>query len=150
MLRVTKLTDYGITMMTHLAGIQDGTQVTAPTISEEIGLPLPTVRKILKLLTRQGLLVSTRGVAGGYCLAREAEAISLLDMIAALEGPVAVTECATGEDCQCERELNCGLRENWSVVNSLLQRTLRGYNLAQMRGTLPASPLLDFSPQPRG
>ncbi len=113
-------------------------------------MPLPTVRKILKLLTRQGLLVSTRGVAGGYCLAREAEAISLLDMIAALEGPVAVTECATGEDCQCERELNCGLRENWSVVNSLLQRTLRGYNLAQMRGTLPASPLLDFSPQPRG
>jgi len=150
MLRVTKLTDYGIAMMTHIAGLESGTQVTAPTISDATGLPLPTVRKILKLLTRKGLLVSTRGVSGGYCLAREAETISLLDMVAALEGPVAVTECATGEDCNCERELNCGLRENWSLVNNLVHRTLESYSLAQMRGTLPASPLQDISPQTRG
>lgn len=150
MIRVTKLTDYGIAMMTHIAGLPEGTQVTAPTISAATGLPLPTVRKILKLLTRKGLLASTRGVSGGYSLARRADSISLLDMVAALEGPVAVTECATGADCSCEQELNCGLRENWSMVNSLLERTLESYSLAQMRGSLPMVPLHDFSPQTRG
>lgn len=150
MIRVTKITDYGIAMMTHMADQEKGTQVTAPAISEDTGLPLPTVRKILKILTRNELLASTRGISGGYSLARAPEEISLLDMVCALEGPVAVTECATGEPCGCDRGQKCALQENWSLVNNLIERTLKTYNLAQMRGNLGDIPVPEIVPQIRG
>ncbi len=141
MLRVTKLTDYGIALMTHLA-LQGGRELaTAPKLSEHMGLPLPTVRKILKILTTENLLESTRGVSGGYSLARTPEDITLMDMVSAFEGPFSMTECATEEPCKC-KVTNCGLRENWSLVNQLLQNTLESYNLAQMSGSL-----LDISAQ---
>jgi len=121
--------------MTSLA-VRDGQELaTAPNLSKHMGLPLPTVRKILKILTTENLLESTRGVSGGYSLARDPEDITLMDMVAAFEGPFSMTECATEDPCQC-KVTNCGLRENWSLVNQLLQNTLESYNLAQMTGSL--------------
>ena len=137
MIRVTKLTDYGIALMTRLAMGDGNDLATAPSLSELLGLPLPTVRKILKILTTENLLESTRGVSGGYCLARSPEDITLMDMVAAFEGPISMTECAADEPCNC-KVTNCGLRENWSLVNQLLQNTLESYNLAQMTGSLAA------------
>lgn len=137
MLRVTKLTDYGIALMTQLAMADGNELATAPSLSELLGLPLPTVRKILKTLTSENLLESTRGVSGGYSLARSPEDITLMDMVAAFEGPISMTECATDDPCNC-KVTNCGLRENWSLVNQLLQNTLESYNLAQMTGSLAA------------
>jgi FeS assembly SUF system regulator len=137
MLRVTKLTDYGVGLMTSLAERPTGAMVTASDLSDDLQLPLPTVRKILKTLTRENLLVSHRGVSGGYSLARQPGEITLMDMVAALEGPMGLTECSTGEACGCDREVVCGLKENWSLVNSLVQRTLDSYTLDQMTGTLP-------------
>lgn len=137
MIRVTKLTDYGVGLMAHLSKQPTDELATAPDLSEELALPLPTVRKILKILAKENLLVSLRGSSGGYRLARDPGEISLLEMVAALEGPMALTECATGEACDCERLDVCGLRENWSLVNSLLQRTLENYTLDQMAGSLP-------------
>jgi FeS assembly SUF system regulator len=136
MVRVTKLTDYGIALMTSLAGGNPGQQFTAQDLSGNMSLPLPTVRKILKMLARSGLLVSTRGAAGGYCLARDPEEISMLDMVSAMEGPVSMTECSTGEECSCSLEKICGLKENWSWINQQLKSTLEGYSLAQMAGSL--------------
>ncbi len=138
MIRVTKLTDYGVGLMAHLAKRPGDEVATAPDLSNELQLPLPTVRKILKILAKENLLVSLRGSAGGYRLARNPTAISLMEMVTALEGPMALTECATGEPCDCERLDVCGLRENWSLVNTLLQRTLENYTLDQMAGSLPS------------
>lgn len=135
MIRVTKLTDYGIALMTRLAGFEQQAQVTASNISKDMGLPLPTVRKILKVLTGEKLLVSTRGITGGYSLARNPETITLMDMVAAFEGPISMTECASTGDCACKVQ-NCGLKENWSMVNQLMRNTLESYNLAQMTGSL--------------
>jgi FeS assembly SUF system regulator len=135
MIRVTKLTDYGIALMTRLAELEEDQQTTAPDLSRDMGLPLPTVRKILKQLVGEKLLVSTRGITGGYSLARSPENISLMDMVTALEGPVAMTECATAGRGDCT-VLNCRLTENWSLVNRLLQNTLESFNLAQMSGSL--------------
>lgn len=137
MIRVSKLTDYGVGMMAYLAERGHGAMATAPDMSEVLQLPLPTVRKILKILTRENLLVSQRGVAGGYSLARRPKEITLMDMVTALEGPVAVTECSSGEPCGCAREEVCGLRENWSWVNSVVQSTLESYSLDQMVRSLP-------------
>lgn len=139
MIRVTKLTDYGISLMTRLATLDEQKQITASDLSNHMGLPLPTVRKILKTLTLENLLVSTRGVTGGYSLARSPEQITLMDMVAAFEGPIAMTECATEEPCMC-KVTNCDLRKNWSLVNQLLQNTLESYNLAQMTGSLADIP----------
>ena len=136
MVRVTKLTDYGIAMMTRLANGRPGQQFTAQDLSGAMRLPLPTVRKILKILGRADLLESTRGAGGGYSLARDPEEISLLDMVAAMEGPLAMTQCSSEEDCRCSLEKVCGLKENWSWINQQLRSTLRGYNLAQMAGSL--------------
>jgi FeS assembly SUF system regulator len=134
MIRVTKLTDYGVGLMAQMAERGQGTMATAPELSENMKLPLPTVRKILKALAKEKLLVSQRGAAGGYVLARPPRQITLMDMVTALEGPMALTECATGNTCDCEREDVCNLRENWSLVNSLLQNTLESYTLDQMIG----------------
>nr|MEE4269977.1 SUF system Fe-S cluster assembly regulator [Candidatus Krumholzibacteria bacterium] len=134
---MTKLTDYGVGLMAHLANRPGEEVATAPDLSDELQLPLPTVRKILKILAKEDLLVSQRGSAGGYRLARNPGAITLMEMVTALEGPMALTECATGEACDCERLDVCGLRENWSLVNTLLQRTLENYTLEQMAGSLP-------------
>ena len=140
MIRVTKLTDYGIVLMTRLAGTDVGQVVTAPELAEGMQLPLPTVRKILKTLTRENLLVSQRGASGGYSLARDPERITLMDMVQALEGPMALTECATGDPCDCERENVCNMRDNWSLVNNLVQSTLEKYTLKEMAGSLRAQP----------
>ena len=136
MVRVTKLTDYGIALMTCLAKGLPGQQFTAQDLARSMRLPLPTVRKTLKILTRADLLESTRGAGGGYSLARDPEEISLLEMISALEGSLAMTECSAGEGCHCSLEKICGLKENWNWINKQLESTLREYNLAQMAGSL--------------
>ena len=136
MVRVTKLTDYGIALMTCLANGGPGRQFTAQDLSDTMKIPLPTVRKILKILARSDLLESTRGAGGGYSLARDPEEITLQDRVSALEGPLAMTECSAGEDCHCSLEKICGLKENWSWINQQFKSTLEGYSLAQMAGSL--------------
>ncbi len=95
MIRLSKLTDYGLVLMSYAARNKGRTVHTARELSLESGLPLPTVSKLLKLLLQAGFLVSHRGTNGGYSLAREPEDISVAEIIAALEGPIALTECST-------------------------------------------------------
>src|SRR4029077_19456303 len=102
MVKLGKLTDYGLVLMTCIAKGQGVSLRTATDLAAESHLPLPTVSKLLKELLQSGLLVSQRGVKGGYTLARPARDIALNDIIAALEGPVALTQCSThgsGDAC---------------------------------------------------
>src|SRR5437773_1366764 len=92
-IRLTRITDYGIVLMSYFARERDPIMHSARDVSQASRLPLPTVNKILKILTRNGLLVSHRGVKGGYSLARKPEEISMADIITATEGPVAITLC---------------------------------------------------------
>jgi FeS assembly SUF system regulator len=139
MIRITKLTDYGIVLMTHLAAIASGTpdegeehRYNAPDLALETGLPLPMVSKILKLLARDGLLVSHRGVKGGYALARRPAEISVDEIITALEGPVAITECIETSPSDCEHEPMCPTRTNWQRINQAVREALREISLAEM------------------
>ncbi|HEV8629360.1 MAG TPA: Rrf2 family transcriptional regulator, partial [Thermoanaerobaculia bacterium] len=90
MLRITKQTDYGIVLLSLMA-TEPERQFNAPELAAEAQLPLPTVSKILKLLARDGLLVSHRGVKGGYGLSRPPGAITVAAIIGSLEGPIAIT-----------------------------------------------------------
>lgn len=132
MIRLGKLTDYGVGLMTRLADYGSPKLLTARDLSISLGLPLPTVSKILKLLCRAELLVSQRGPAGGYALARDPRAITLAQIVAALEGPLALTECADQKECACEFQVACRMQERWTGINRQLVAALDGITLQQM------------------
>ncbi len=130
MLRIAKLTDYATGLMTQMAH-QPERWVSAQQLAVELSLPAPTVARLLKLLGRAGLVVSQRGKGGGYGLARPAREISVAEVIAAIEGPVALTECALG-DGRCSLERDCATRANWRVINQAVQVALEAVSLADM------------------
>ncbi len=130
MLRMSKLTDYGIVVMSHLADESDRPH-TAAELSQETQVNQPTVSKILKLLTREGLLESYRGAKGGYRLARSAEEISMAEIIDALEGPIAITECSS-ESGNCDQEPHCSVRNHWQWINQTIHKALDDVSLDEM------------------
>ena len=130
MLRVTKLTDYATLILTVLAA-RPGGVLSAPDLAEHAGLEAPTVAKVLKPLAQAGLVEGFRGANGGYRLAREASAISLVEIVEAMEGPLGMTECSL-HDGQCGIEQSCGVRANWRRINDVVADALRGVTLAQM------------------
>jgi FeS assembly SUF system regulator len=131
MLRITKQSDYGIVLMTLFAG--DGTERVHSTrdLAGLAKLPLPTVSKILKALARAGLLQSHRGVKGGYRLARHPGDISVEEIIRALEGPIAITECVE-QGSDCEIEATCPVRTNWQRINGAVREALAAIRLSEM------------------
>ncbi|MDR6936763.1 MULTISPECIES: SUF system Fe-S cluster assembly regulator [unclassified Luteibacter] len=144
MLRVSRLTDYATVVMTCIAAHPDDVLSTAQ-IAEEARLELPTVSKLLKLLGHAGLVESFRGVNGGYRLARPAEAISLADIVVAMEGPIGMTECSTAHG-QCDRQSQCGVSGSWRSVSGAIDNVLRGMTLAQMLAARPKAPAMDAVP----
>lgn len=129
MLRISRLTDYAVVLSTRLA--EAGEPEAVSDLSRRTEIPAPTVSKVLKLLGKAGVVVSARGANGGYRLSRPAEAIPILEIISAIEGPIAVTECAE-ETSGCEHETHCGVRANWQRINHAVQAALAGISLADM------------------
>ena len=110
MIRIAKLTDYAIVLLSHMAREPEGSVCTARGLVADSRLPLPTVGKILKTLSRAGILVSHRGAKGGYTLARSPGEISIAEIVAAVEGPIALTECSAGGPDLCVLEPFCPVR----------------------------------------
>ncbi len=137
MIRMSKETDYGIVVLAYFASAQEGLKQNAREVAMESQLPLPMVRKILKILAREGLLLSHRGAKGGYSLARRGERISIAEIVKAMEGPLAMTECieAPGE---CRHEPVCGLRTSWEKINEIVFEALDSMTLSDLTGQLPA------------
>jgi FeS assembly SUF system regulator len=135
MLRISKLTDYAILVMVELC-MAGGTVLSAQAMGQRLGLESPTVSKVLKLLARAGLVQSRRGANGGYSVDRDAGNISVAEIIAAIEGPIAMTECSV-EVGLCSQEDNCGLRGNWQRISSAVAAALERVSLAEM--SRPAS-----------
>ncbi|MEO7994565.1 MAG: SUF system Fe-S cluster assembly regulator [bacterium] len=136
MLRLTKLTDYGIVLMTHLAQDRQTSLHNARDLAAEAQISLPMVNKILKHLATGGLLASHRGVKGGYTLARPAERISVAQIVQALEGPVAITECSlpSGDPAEhsCEREDICRVRTHTQRINQVIWEALGNVPLSEL------------------
>jgi FeS assembly SUF system regulator len=137
-IRLSKLADYGIVIMTHLAR-PGGMQASAQEIAQATRVPQPMAQKILKALTRDGLLRSQRGVKGGYELARTARSITVAQIIEALDGPIAVTDCVDGGAGDCVIESLCPARTNWERINSAIRDALEEVTLAEMAGAIPAA-----------
>ncbi len=136
MLRVTKLTDYATVVLTVLAARRDDV-ISAAELAELAGLEITTVAKLLKPLAHAGLVSPFRGSHGGYRLARQAEAITLVDIVEAMEGPLGMTECSLHAGT-CGIEHSCGVRANWRQINDVIADALRDVTLAQMLAPPPA------------
>ena len=138
MLRVTKLTDYATVVLTVLAA-RPSEVLSATDLADHSGLEPPTVSKVLKPLAQDGLVEGLRGVRGGYRLSRDAADISLVEIVEAMEGPLAMTECSSA-DSHCGIAHQCSARANWRLINDVVAEALRGVTLAQMLRPVDPSP----------
>jgi FeS assembly SUF system regulator len=133
-IKITKLTDYGFIVLSRFAAQGSGPWQNAPDIARDTTLPLPTVSKILKLLTRKGLLLAHRGSKGGYALSRPSDTITAIDVIEALEGPVAITQCSCKDDDGevCSLEGHCPTRSHWIGITEMIRSSLQRITLRDM------------------
>lgn len=130
MIRMSKLTDYAIVILAHLAR-SPGT-LTAHELAARSRVPLPTVSKLAKELSKAGLVISHRGRNGGYGLARPAAVISVAEIVEALEGPIALTECAKPDKGDCGIEDTCVARASWDPVSRAVEAALRNLPLSSI------------------
>lgn len=138
MVRISRLTDYGIVLLSHIAAQPDGAH-SAAELADELRLPLPTVSKLLGVLSRAGLLDSQRGARGGYALAAPPHEISIVRIVEALEGPVALTLCSSDANSDCEYEAVCSLPGHWRRINGAIRSALEGISLAEITATPPVA-----------
>ena len=131
MLRMSKLTDYSLVLLTHMAQEGELAVKTAHELAERSHVPLPTVSKILKELSKGGIVVSHRGRRGGYSLSRPPQQISVAAVLEALEGPVALTECSTTPGV-CSLEPVCVAKDHWGPISRAVQRTLERLPLSAL------------------
>ncbi len=130
MLRLSKLTDYAVVVLVHLAdadGVQSSTGIATAT-----GVPEPTVSKVLKILAGQQIVVSQRGAHGGYRLGRSLAQLSVAEVIAAIDGPIALAACVEGSATNCDASDRCLMRGRWNAVNEAILGALSGISLADM------------------
>jgi len=130
MLRISKLTDYGTVVLAQMAGKPDAVH-TANELACATRVALPTVSKLLKFFSRAGLVSSQRGARGGYRLARAPELITAVQIIDAVEGPVAITQCSLGHDV-CGIQPVCGVGHNWQRISFTIREALKPMTLAQL------------------
>ena len=131
MLKLSKQTDYAVVVLVRLSGAAGNQVQTSPGIAQATGVPEPTVAKVLKALAGAGLVSSQRGARGGYRLARRLAEIPVADVIAAIDGPIALTACVEGGSCEAEHF--CAMVGRWDPVNAAIREALTGISLADMQ-----------------
>lgn len=130
-MRLSNLADYAVVLMSAAARHCGGARTSAAALAGETGVSPATAQKLVHALTRAGLLKSVRGAGGGVKLARPAAAISLVDIIEAVEGPIGLTNCM--EDRQpCALEDCCRVRPHWHAINGAVRGALGGVSLASI------------------
>jgi len=144
-MRLSSMADYAVVTMSAAARHCGGARTSATALAAETGLPLPTVQKVVSLLGKAGLLRSVRGAGGGLQLARPAAAITLADIVEAVEGPIALTSCVEQGRHDCALEGSCNVRPHWGVVNETLRGALAKVPLTQL-----SSPFVSSAVETRG
>ena len=131
-MRLSSMADYAVVTMSAAARHCGGARTSAAELAAETGLPVPTVQKLVSMLSRAGLLRSMRGAGGGLQLARPAAAITLADIVEAVEGPIALTSCAEHGKHDCGLEGTCCVQPHWGIVNTAMRGALAGIPLTQL------------------
>ena len=143
-MRINKLTNFSNLVMTEIATMKSDTVHTDKVIYKRTKIPLPTVTRLLKTLSNEGLLDSQRGSQGGYSLSESASTISVASIIESIEGPIALTECSTNE-CACSYESSCNVELPWQKINNTVKTALEKISLAEMIQGRPNEELVNLS-----
>lgn len=131
MIRLTNLADYAVVVMTVAARCPDG-RLSATSVAGRTSIPVPTVAKLMGTLARAGLLSASRGVAGGFALARPPEQVSVAEIVEAVDGPIALTNCLTGKSHDCSITGLCTVRGHWGPINHAVRAALDAVTLADL------------------
>ena len=131
MIRLSRLTDYAVTLLTQMVSEEKGVWA-ASDLADRTALAAPTVAKILKLLAKAGIVTAQRGATGGYHLAHQASLISIASIVEAMDGPIALTDCAEGGEHNCSVEKICPMSGNWDRINRAIRKALDEVSLADM------------------
>ena len=134
-MRLSHLADYAVVLMTAAARREAGERLSATELSAETGVPLPTTQKLMGQLAGAGLLSSSRGAAGGFSLSRPATEISLVDIVEAVEGPIALTMCSDGTNHDCALDAHCRVKPHMGVVGNAVRGALGAVSLTQLAGS---------------
>jgi FeS assembly SUF system regulator len=144
MVILSKLADYGVIIATHLAAHPER-QLTAAVLAKDTNLPRATVAKVLKALAHGGIVAGARGAAGGYRLSRDAQTISVADVVAAIDGAMGVTQCTIHDDCK--RSHFCSTRPHWKRINDAVSTALSAVTLGDMANPFGTAPLRAPAPK---
>jgi FeS assembly SUF system regulator len=131
LIRLTNLADYAVVVMAAAAR-EPGTRLSAARVAELTMIPAPTVAKLMGTLARGGLLAASRGAAGGFALTREPAAISVAEIVEAVDGPIALTSCVSGDVQDCAMEGHCAIRGHWPPINRAVRAALAAVSLADL------------------
>ena len=138
-MRLSNLAEYAVITMCQAAMHCGDGRISAAELAHETGLPVPTVQKLVSKLTAAGLLRSVRGAHGGLQLGRPAAAITVADIVEAIEGKIALTSCV--DHIACDFESGCNMRAHWPIINEALRGALAGISLSQLRSPSAARSL---------
>lgn len=130
-MRLSSLADYAVVMMAAAAS-HGGARLSATALAAETGVPLPTAQKLVGRLATAGLLATSRGAGGGFVLARAPTAISLAEIVEAVDGPIAITSCVEDGRGDCALEGACRVKPHWALVNDAVRGAFRGVALSQL------------------
>src|ERR1700723_4797343 len=146
MIILSKLADYGVLVAPHLA-LSPDRQENAASVAVPPRLPLAPVAKLLKALAHAGLVTATRGAAGGYRLARPASAISVAEVVAAIDGDIGLTQCSVHVD-ECAHTNYCPTRPHWAAINRAVGEALQAVSLDAMLTPAAFAPRISPSASP--
>lgn len=132
-MRLSRKSDYALRAVKHIANLPTGKLGSINSISEAESVPREFLAKILKDLTRSGILVSYQGVTGGYRLAHNPKDVNFLDVIEAIDGPLHLNLCTESKTCSCDQYEGCQLRSFWEQQEKFFKRNLEKQNFAKYR-----------------
>lgn len=146
MLRLSRKADYALIALKHLAQHGGNESLSASDIAGCYGISAPLLAKVLQRLARKDLVQARHGSSGGYTLARDPAAVTALEVIQAIDGPMTITSCTTSRG-DCGHVSNCTVREPLRRVNETILQALNQVTLAHMADDEPGAPVVGIGPQ---
>jgi Rrf2 family protein len=151
-LRLSKKADYGLIALSYMAAPGQRAIVSTREMAEQHDIPVELLAKVLQRLARRGVLTSVQGINGGYRLARDPQAISVADVVEAIDGPLTLTACSDTTD-SCDQFAKCNIRDPLHRIRERIAAALATCSVAELAAERPAAAVAVIAPvrlMPRG
>jgi Rrf2 family protein len=134
MIRLSKSADYGLMAMRHLALLPQGCCCSARELAKGHRIPPALLAKLMQRLAQKGLVAATHGIKGGYRIARPAQSISLREVIEAIEGPLAMTDCHDPDSERCPQDSTCTVKRPLLEIQARIAAVLAQTSVEDLGG----------------